>query len=518
MTRTRPNYREIIRLYAEKLSQNEIARSSGSSKRTVNRVLRLAKEHNIQWPLSEDQTNDELARIFSTPAKKSPARRHLPDFDRIHEELCRNGVNKKLLWTEYLENCRLRGEQGLMYSQFCYYIQQDEAKRHATMHFRHKPGEQIEVDWAGDPAYYVDRDTGEKIKAYVFIGVLPYSQYTFAKAYANEKQHAWLQGHIDMFAFFGGVAKMLIPDNCSTAVTHRGSSWYSPRVNLSYHELAEHYGTAIIPARVRHPKDKPSAEGTVSHISTWIIAALRNRQFFSLEDLNASIAENLDTLNRKPFQKREGCRLDVFEQEERLYLAPLPIIPYELADWLSVRVQYNYHVQVLGMYYSVPFEYIHKTVDVRVTDHAIQIYYQHKRIATHQRVYGSKGQYCTVKEHMPENHRKYLEWNSDRFCSWASTIGPFTEKVVAGILSTYVIEQQGYRACMGLIHLAEKYSSPALESACEKALTYSTRPTYNNVKSLLAVQSAKAAKAQRDNGKPNPHGLTRGAAYFRRDS
>ena len=305
MTRKRPNYREIIRLHAEELSQNEIARSC----------------------LPAEQTNAELAKIFAAPPKASPTHRCLPDFDLIHKELCQNGVNKKLLWTEYLETCRLRGEQGLMYSQFCYYIQQDGLRRQATMHFRHKPGEQIEVDWAGDPAHFIDRDTGERVKAWVFVGVLPYSQYAFAKAYTNERQHAWLQAHIDMYAFFGGVSKMLVPDNCSTAVVHRGSSWYSPQVNLSYHELAEHYNTAILPARVRHPKDKPSAEKSVGHISTWIIAALRKRQFLSLDELNAAIAECLDTLNRKPFQKREGCRLDIFEQEEKMYLAPLPIPP-----------------------------------------------------------------------------------------------------------------------------------------------------------------------------------------------
>lgn len=520
MTRKRPNYREIIRLHAEELSQNEIARSCGSSKKTVNRVLKLAKEHNINWPLPAEQTNAELAKIFAAPPKASPTHRCLPDFDLIHKELCQNGVNKKLLWTEYLETCRLRGEQGLMYSQFCYYIQQDELRRQATMHFKHKPGEQIEVDWAGDPAHYTDRDTGEKVKTWVFVGVLPYSQYTFAKAYANERQHAWLQAHIDMYNFFGGVSKMLVPDNCSTAVVHRGSSWYTPQVNLSYHELAEHYNTAILPARVRHPKDKPSAEGSVGHISTWIIAALRKRQFLSLNELNAAIAECLDTLNRKPFQKREGCRLDIFEQEEKMYLAPLPIAPYDLADWLSARVQFNYHVQILGMYYSVPFEYIHKTVDVRVTDFAVQVFYQHKRIATHHRLHGPKGQYSTVKEHMPENHQKYLDWNGDRFRSWGASIGPNTEKVVTSILATYIIEQQGYRSCMGLLQLANKYSSPALEIACEKALQMAQRPTYTIVKNILATQHAKAVKAEQERSKEQhrAHGITRGAAYFRRDS
>lgn len=253
MTRIRPDYRSILRLAAKQLSQEKIASSVGLSKKTVNRILRLAKERGISWPLPDEQTNDVLAKVFSKPPKVTQPNRYMPDFNRIHQELQHAGVNKKLLWTEYFEECRLKNELGLKYSQFCHYIQLDEENRQATMHLHHQPGEKVEVYWAGDPAFYTDCETGEKIKALVFIAVLSFSQYTFAKAYPDEHQHSWLQAHIDMYHYFGGVTKLLVPDNCKTAVIHT-QNWYTPKLNTAYHELAEHYDTAILPTRVTPSK------------------------------------------------------------------------------------------------------------------------------------------------------------------------------------------------------------------------------------------------------------------------
>ena len=186
----------------------------------------------------------------------------MPDYDYIRKELLRNGVSKKLLWTEYMEDCRANGDEPLMYSQFCYHIQQDEQKHRATMHINRKPSEQVEVDWAGDPATIIDPDTGEIIKAYIFVGVMTYSQYAYVEAFLDMKQKSWINAHVHMYEYFGGVAKILVPDNCKTAVVHNGG-WKDQQINETYQELAEHYGTAIIPSRVRAPKDKPNAEGTV---------------------------------------------------------------------------------------------------------------------------------------------------------------------------------------------------------------------------------------------------------------
>lgn len=513
-------YREIIRLAQPhlKLSQEKIAASCNASKGTVNKVLKAAKEHQLSWPLSDSYTDQVIAGILFPDARQRAAEseRKEPNYEYIRKELLKNGVNKKLLWTEYLEECRLSGEKPLMYSQFCYYIQQDEQKRRATMHIGRKPGEQIEVDWAGDPAHITDPDTGEIIDVYIFVGVLTYSQYPYVEAFRDEKQASWIMAHVHMYEYFGGVARILVPDNCKTAVVHN-RKWNDQQINAVYHEMAEHYNTAIIPARVRTPKDKPNAEGSVGNISTWITAALRNEQFFSLAELNAAIRKKLEIFAKRPFQKKEGSRYEIFRDEELPLLAPLPATPYELAEWKQATVQYNYHISVDGMLYSVPYEYIKRKVDVRVTETAIEIFYNHNRIASHRRLYGRKGQYSTVTEHMPADHQEYLEWNGDRFRKWGNQIGPCTGKVIDAILTSQRVEQQSYRSCMGLLKMADKYSSERLENACRKALGFTATPSYKSIKNILAVGQD---KPDEDSGietpASNPHAITRGADYYRR--
>lgn len=391
-------YREIIRLTGLGFSQRDIMASCGVAQKTVVKVQKRAKELNLSWPLDDAMTDTELQRLmFSKENKVSPNKR-IPDYAYIHKELLRNGVSKKLLWTEYMEDCRANGEEPLMYSQFCYHIQQDEQKRRATMHINRKPGEQVEVDWAGASATVIDPDTGEIIKAYIFVGVMTYSQYAYVEAFLDMKQKSWINAHVHMYEYFGGVARILVPDNCKTAVVHNGG-FKDQQINETYQEMAEHYGTAIIPARVRAPKDKPNAEGTVGNISTWITAALRDEQFFSLAELNRAIRDKLELFNQRLFQKKEGSRRSLFLGEEKPLLAPLPATRFELSDWKTATVQFNYHISVDGMLYSVPYEYIKKKVDVKVTDTTIEIFYNHNRIASHRRLKGRSGQYSTITEH-----------------------------------------------------------------------------------------------------------------------
>ena len=516
-------YREIIRLAQPSLllSQEKIAASCGASKGTVNKVLKAAREHKLSWPLPDSCTDQEIEKILFPDRQKreAEANRKEPDYDYIRKELMRSGVNKKLLWTEYLEDCRLSGEKPLMYSQFCYYIQQDEQKRRATMHIDRKPGEQIEVDWAGDPAHVIDPDTGEIINAYLFVGVLTYSQYPYVEAFRDEKQSSWITAHVHMYEYFGGVARILVPDNCKTAVVHT-RKWDDQRINPVYYEMAEHYNTAIIPARVRSPKDKPNAEGTVGNISTWITAALRNEQFLSFAELNKAIREKLEEFSRKPFQKKEGSRYEIFRDEELPLLAPLPATPYELAEWKQATVQYNYHISVDGMLYSVPYEFIKRKVDVRVTGTVVEVFYDQVRIASHRRLYGRKGQYSTVTEHMPPDHQEYLAWNGDRFRKWASQIGPATTKVINAILTSQKVEQQTYRSCMGILKLKDRYSSGQLEAACQKALGFTATPSYKSIKNILTVgiqdRESSASLSQNTGTAANPHAITRGADYYRR--
>ena len=317
-------------------------------------------------------------------------------------------------------------------------------------------------------------------------------------------------------SFFGGVARILVPDNCKTAVVHNGG-WKDQQINETYQEMAEHYGTAIIPARVRTPKDKPNAEGTVRNISTWITAALRNEQFFSLAELNRAIREKLEQFNRKLFQKKEGSRLDLFLEDEKPLLSPLPATRFELSDWKTATVQFNYHISVDGMLYSVPYEYIKKKVDVKVTDTTIEIFYNHNRIASHRRLKGRPGQYSTITEHMPEDHQRYLEWNGDRFRKWAERIGINTYTVVNAILTSKRVEQQTYRSCMGLLKLTDKYSEALLEAACEKALSYTASPSYKSIKNILVTGSVKTEpELSGSKTTHKAHGITRGADYYRR--
>ena len=277
----------------------------------------------------DDATIEKALFPDIKPAQPS----HAIDFEYIRKELLRNGVTKKLLWAEYCESSRLCGREPLMYSQFCHYIQQEEQKRRATMHIPRRPAEIVEVDWAGDPAHIIDPDTGELTEVYLFVATLPYSQYTYVEAFTDEKTKNWIRAHVRMFEYLGGVTTMLVPDNCTTAVNHTRSDWYTAQLNRTYGEMAEHYGTAVVPARVRHPKDKASVEGNVGKISSWITAALRNEEFFSLAELNEAIRERLESFNTRPFQKKECSRREIFEGEERPLLKPLPATPFEVAEW-----------------------------------------------------------------------------------------------------------------------------------------------------------------------------------------
>ena len=299
----------------------------------------------------------------------------------------------------------------------------------------------------------------------------------------------------------------------TTAVDHKKSDWYTPVLHRTYHEMAEHYNIAILPARVRKPKDKPNVEGSVGNISTWITAALRNEQFFSLGELNAAIRERLNIYNANSFQKKECSRRGLFLGEEQPLLAPLPAAPFELAEWKQATVQFNYHIAVDQMYYSVPYQYIKDKVDVRVTDTTIEVFCHHDRIASHRRLYGRPGQYQTLTEHMPQDHQKYLEWNGDRFRRWADKIGPCTRKTVDAILTSGKVEQQSYRSCMGLLRLAEKYSRARLEQACERALSYTGRPSYKSIKNLLVpLKEPPATDVPEESSRPQ--GITRGARYY----
>ena len=506
------NYREILRLDSLGLNKTQIAEACGCSRTTVIQALNQAEVKCIRYPLPEAMSDKELSQLLY-PAKAAKPEYKMPDYDYVHKEMLKSGVTLNMLWLEYCDVCRMNGELAYQSTQFNKYYNDYLAKKNATMHLNHKPGEILQVDWAGDTASVVDTDTGEIIKAYVFVAALPYSGYTYVEAFPSMNEECWISAHVNAFSFFGGVAKILQCDNLKTGVEKHSRN--EVRLNKSYNEMAEHYNTAVIPCRVKSPKDKAMVEGTVGVISTFIIASLRNRRFISFRELNDAIAERLYEFNHKPFQKRDGSRSSEFE-EEKLFLTPLPKRHYELSTWKIATVGPNYHISVDKMNYSVPYEYIKHKVDVRITKGVIEVFYGGNRICSHARLYGRANQYSTIEAHMPEKHQQYVQWNGERFKKWAIKIGKNTNIVVAAILSGYKVEQQGYKSCMGLLKLADKYTPERLENACTKALTFAARPSLKNIQAILASGQDKSEIdiEEKKTVSSSQYGFTRGAGYY----
>ena len=507
------DFREILRLNSLGLSGRSIAGSVSCSRNTVAEVLARGLKLGLEWPLPLDISDAELKKMLF-PEKEKVTSVRTPDCEYIHKELLKPGVTLTLLWDEYCRQCNDSGEIPYQYSQFCKFYNRYAVVSKATMRINRKPGERMETDWAGQTAAIRDSVTGDNIKVYIFVAVLPSSQYTYVEAFATQNLESWITAHIHTFSYFGGVPRMVVPDNLKTGVEK--TEWYTPIINKTYHEMAEHYGTAIVPARVKKPRDKASVESTVGDISTWITAALRNQTYFSVSELNGDITKKLTAYNERPFQKRPGSRKSVFLEEERNMLLPLPTVPYEIATWKKAMVAFNYHICVDSQYYSVPHEYIRHQVDVRVTSRMIEIFYNGLRISSHPRLTGYHGQYRTVDEHMPPKHRKSSDWNGERFVSWAQTMGPNITEVIRSVLSGCKVEQQGYRACMGILKMSDKYGIERLEVACAKALSYTPRPTYRNLSTILKsgqdrVSSPKIAK---DNASNELHSFVRGAKYY----
>jgi transposase len=278
--------------------------------------------------------------------------------------------------------------------------------------------------------------------------------------------------------------------------------------------MAEHYGTAIIPTRVRTPKDKATVEGTVGIISTYILATIRNQKFFTLAELNTEIRERLHKFNHKPFQRKDGSRALLFV-EERQFLLPLPARAYELAEWKKAIVQYNYHVLTDGHYYSVPYEYIKREVDVRLTRNVVEVFSDGSRICSHVRLYDRRNVYSTQESHMPPNHQEYSQWNGDRFRSWAAKIGANTIVVVEALFAGYKVEQQGYRTCMSLLKLSEQFTPERLEAACGAALKYTPRPSYKAIQTILRSGRDKTPDEPQVPAEASKYGFTRGSDYYK---
>jgi transposase len=506
------SYKEVLRLHSLGINNTRIASGCGCSRTTVINVLQRAKEQGLSWQAAADMADKELSRLLFPVESGKPAYK-MPDYEHIHREMAKSGVTLTLLWLEYCDQCRESGQIPYKSTQFNKYYGDYVKSTRATMHIHRKPGEIMEVDWAGQNAGIIDTDTGEIVPAYVFVAALPYSGYAYVEAFLSQNQECWIAAHVNAYRFFGGVTRILVPDNLKTGVEKvtKGETV----INKTYQEMAEHYGTAVIPCRVRAPNDKATVEGSVGIISTWILAALRNQQFLSLRELNSAIREKLTAFLEKPFQKKDGSRATLFV-EEKPFLLPLPTKQFELAAWKIATVQYNYHISVESQNYSVPFEYIKQKVDVRVTKNVIEVFFEGNRICSHPRLYGRNNQYSTIEAHMPLDHQKYMTWNGDRFKSWAAKIGENTVSVVRLFLESHKVEQQSYKACMALLKLADKYSVERFETACAKALSYTQCPSFKSIQAILKSGQDKIQEAPPAYPFSSEYGLTRGADYYSR--
>jgi transposase len=406
-----------------------------------------------------------------------------PDYQYIHNELAKDGVTLTLLWTEYCEACRTEGAIPYMSTQFSDKYRKWARITKATMRIRHKPGNSTMVDWAGSTFDIHDAVTGETITAYLFVSVLPCSWYAYVEPCLDMKSESWIACHVNMFNYFGGSTRLLIPDNLKTGVDK--NTRYETVFNRSYNEMTDYYDTAIVPARVDHAKDKSAVEGTVKHVSTWIIAALRNRKFFTLHELKLAVSEKLEEFNAREFTQREGSRLTAFLSEEKQFLKPLPATPYETAVWSKATVQRDYLISDGKNKYSVPFDLIGEKVDIRITRNIVEAFFHGARVASHPRSDKVLRDPIIVPEHMPENHRRYLSYNEEEFMSWAAGIGENTFDVVKYLLESGKVPEQGYKACASLTKLADRYGHNRLESACKHALTFTTQPSIRIIATII---------------------------------
>jgi transposase len=495
--------REVLRLKFEAgLSDSAIARAIGSARSTVQACLDRARSAGIGWPLSPELDEAALhTRLYrrDVPLSRSPQ----PDFAKLSAELKRPGVTRLLLWQEY----KAAHPDGWQYSVFCDQYRRWLSLQDLVLRQHHVPGDKCFVDYAGQTAGVIDRATGEVREAQIFIAVLGASSYTFAEATWTQTLPDWLGSHGRALDFFGGVPAAIVPDNLKSGVTraHR----YEPELNPAYQDFAEHYGVAILPARVRKPRDKAKVEVAVQVVERWILARLRDRTFFSLAELNAAIRELLHHLNTRPFKRRDGCRATLFNEIERPALKALPARPYAFATWKKARVHLDYHVEVERAYYSVPYKLIGQTVDVRLSAHTIEIFCHQQLVAAHARAV-TRGHFSTTADHRPARHTAVVELTHERLQERARAVGASTVELMERQRRARRHPEEALRANLGILRLARDFSPEALEAAARRALELKVY-SYRALRSLIQTKPNPEAEQQT---LPLDHENVRGGKYF----
>jgi transposase len=472
--------REILRLHFEShLVPRQIASICKISRSTVQRCVERLRAAGLSWPLPADVDDAALERRMYPPlAVASAERGSFPDCAAIHKELkSRQNVTLQLLWEEYKQT----NTQGYAYSWYCELYREWRRQLDVVLRQEHRAGEKTFVDYAGQTVPVTDPKTGEVRQAQVFVAVLGASNYTYAEATWTQNLWDWTHSHVRAFEFFQGTSRLVVPDNLKSGV--KTPCWYEPELNRTYGDLAIHYGVGILPARPYRPRDKSKAEVGVQVVQRWVLAALRKRQFFSLAELNEAILELVIKLNERPFRKMAGSRAELYHLIDAPALQSLPAARFEYAEWKRARVNLDYHVDVDQHYYSTPYQLVGKEVDVRSTSNTVEIFYQGKRVASHLRSRLAH-RATTDAGHRPKSHQAYLEWTPTRIIEWAGKVGPFTARLVEGILASKPHPEMGYRSALGVIRLERRYGAERLEAASTRAVRMKLY-RFQSVKSML---------------------------------
>jgi transposase len=504
--------REILRLkLVGSLATREVGRRVGVAASTVRATLKRFQTSGMSWPLPEELTDAALeATLFAEVGTKRGHRRRVePDWAAIHRELKRKHVTLSILWDEYIEG----NPEGYRYSRFCELYRSWEGRVSVTMRQAHVGGDKLFVDYAGDTVpVIVDRLTGEVRQAQIFVAVMGASNFTYAEASWSQALGDWIGAHTRALAAIGGVPRLLVPDNAKVAVIK--ACLYEPQVNRTYAEMAVHYGTAVLPARPYRPRDKAKVEAAVLVVERWILARLRNRQFYSLAELNAAIAELLWRLNEDRAIRRLGrTRRQLLEELDRPALKPLPVEPYVFAEWRIRRVGIDYHVEIEHHFYSVPYRFARSEVEVRLTSRTVEIFAKGERVAVHLRSSGN-GKHTTLADHMPSSHRRYADWTVDRIRRDAALVGPATAALCDLILEHRPHPEQGFRSCLGILRLARPFGAGRLEAAAAHAIEIGAL-TYGSVRSILDHKLDRHAAHQRPaDGASILHPNIRGSRYY----
>jgi len=504
--------KEVLRLkYDCGISEREISRSCQVSRSTVADYIRRTAAAGLNWSEASALTQTQLEeRLFPTEHIPSSVKRPPPDCEHIYNELRiyrKFNLTLSQLWLEYKE----KHPDGYQYTQFCELYWRWRKKLDYCMRQEHRGGEKLFVDYS-DGLSIVDILTGEMTLTQLFVSVWGASSYTYAEATLSQTLPDWTTSHVHAFEYFGCVPRVLVPDNLKSGVNK--ACRYEPELNQTYADMAEHYGCAVLPARPRKPRDKAKVESGVLIAQRWILAVLRHRTFYSLAELNAAIRECLERLNTRPLRQAKKSRRELFEAIDRPAALPLPQKAYEFAEWYKARVQLNYHIEVDHHYYSVPYPLLHEKLDLRLTATVVEALHKGERVAAHVRS-SIRGGYTTLPEHMPQSHRYYAEWNPARFIQWAGKTGESTARLVERILATRPYPEQGFKACLGIIHLARDYEPARIEAAAERALKFNAC-SYRSVKTILStgLDRQRGSGGQLEIPGLLPHQNIRGQEYY----